>query len=338
MTRSLLWGAGPAAALAVVLAAALAPAPAAEDTGREAAQAATAARIELKRDDDAGQLLVLIDGKEALGYQYAKYVDMAHYFPVRSPSGKLLTVQETEPYPHHRSIWFADAVQLEGRRKASFYMARSTRLDKNDPRSPCRDRIRHVAFLPDKISGNRADLGMKLLWEMDENVPVLDEARQLRLVALGKGEYFLDLTFAVTASYGDVKFVSDPTHYAWPYVRMHPQFSVEKGGGTITNSEGGINGAGTLMKPARWVDYSATVDGVTEGLAVFSPDAKAPPRWFTRDYGTFGPRRPDEQSGKPFTLKKGESLKTRVGILVHSGDVKAAGVAGRYQGYVDGKL
>ena len=332
MGKSLLWGVAAVAAWAVP-----AGAMAAEAAATQPAQAEPA-RIELKRDDDAGLLLILIDGKEALGYQYAKYVDMAHYFPVRSPSGKLLTIQETEPYPHHRSIWFADTVQLEGRRTASFYMARSTRVDKNDPRSPCRDRIRHVAFLPDKVSGSRADLGMKLLWEMDENVPVLDEARQLRIVALGKGEYFLDLTFAVTASYGDVKFLSDPTHYAWPYVRMHPQFSVEKGGGTITNSEGGINGAGTLMKPARWVDYSATVDGVTEGLAVFSPDAQAPPLWFTRDYGTFGPRRPGEQSGKPFTLKKGESLKTRVGILVHSGDVKAAAVAGRYQEYVDGKL
>jgi len=328
MNKSTLWSIVLAATAAGLLVAAQANAPAAEEP----------ARIALKQDDAAGLLQVFIDGKEALGYQYAKHVDMAHYYPVLSPTGKLLTIQETEPYPHHRSIWFADTVQLEGKRNASFYMARNTRLDKKDPKSPCRDRIRHVEFLPPKIAGNQATLGMKLLWEMDEKVPVLDEERQLRVVALGKGEYFLDMTFTLAASYGNVKFVSDPTHYAWPYVRMHPQFSVEKGGGTITNSEGGINGAGTLMKPARWVDYSAKVEGTAEGLAMFAPDTKNPPLWFTRDYGTFGPRRPDEQSGKPFTLKKGETLKQRMGILVHSGDVKDGQVAERYQQYVDGKL
>jgi hypothetical protein len=298
-----------------------------------------AARVELKRDDAKGRLQVLIDGKEALVYQYGPEVDMAHYYPVRSPSGRLLTVQETEPYPHHRSVWFADTVQLEGQRKTSFYMARDTRVDKKDPKSPCRDRIRHVKFLAEEAKGAGATLAAQLVWEADMGkLPVLDEVRRMRVVALGGGEYFLDGRFTVTAAYGDVTFLSDQAHYAWPYVRMHPQFSVEKGGGTIAGSEGGVNEAGTLMKLARWLDYSAKVEGVTEGLAMFAADPKTPARWFTRNYGTWGPRRPDAQSGKPFVLKKGESLEQRVGILVHSGDVKEGKVAERYQQYVDGRL
>jgi len=296
------------------------------------------ARIELKRDDAQGQLHVLLDGREALVYRYGSDVDLPHYFPVRSPSGKPMTVQQTEPYPHHRSLWFADTVQLEGRRKASFYMALYSRADAKDPKSPFRDRVRHVEFLPDRVENGQAEIGTKLVWEMDGNVPVLDELRRVRIVALGQGEYFLDMTFTLTAAYGDVHFVSDATHYAWPYVRMCPEFSVAQGG-KIVNSEGGVDQAGTNGKPARWVDYSNAVGGETEGLAVFSHAEDGQPRlWLTRDYGTFGPRRDEARNGKPFTVKQGESIAQRVGILVHRGDATSGRVAQRYQQYLDGKL
>jgi len=67
-------------------------------------------------------------------------------------------------------------------------------------------------------------------------------------------------------------------------------------------------------------------------------DRASPPLWQVRDYGTFGPRRPDAQSGVPFVLKKGESLQQRVGILVHSGDATTGRVAERYQQFIAGKL
>ena len=179
---------------------------------------------------------------------------------------------------------------------------------------------------------------MKLVWEMDVDVPVLDELRHMRIVGLGGGEYLVDLTFTLSASYGDVTFVSDAVHYAWPYIRIHPQFSGDEGGKLI-NSEGGIGQSQTHNQIATWIDYSNTVDGVTEGLAVFShTDNKHPHRWLTREYGTFGPRRDDQRSGKPFVLTQGDSLRQRVGILVHSGDVNAGKVKERYQQYIDGDL
>jgi hypothetical protein len=299
--------------------------------------AESAARVELKHNEPRGQLQVLVDGKEAVVYQYGANVDMPHYYPVRSPSGRLLTVQQTEPYPHHRSLWFADTVQLAGQRKASFYNALYSK-DKKDPKAPYRDQIRHVEFVPGKVAGNQGEIGMKLLWVIDQQTPVLDEQRQLRVVALDQGQYLLDMQFTVIAAYGNVQFLSDQAHYAWPYVRMNPEFSVQKGG-TMTNSEGGVNQAGTHNKRAYWIDYSNKVGGATEGMAFFLYDRSQPaPLWLTRDYGTFGPRRPNPQNGKPFVLKKGESLKQRVGILVHSGDVKAGQVEKHYQQYADGKL
>jgi hypothetical protein len=63
-----------------------------------------------------------------------------------------------------------------------------------------------------------------------------------------------------------------------------------------------------------------------------------PHTWLTRNYGTFGPRRNDAQNGKKFTLKKGETLTRRIGVLVHNGDVKSGKVAERYEEYCKGKL
>lgn len=297
-----------------------------------------APRIDIKPNDAEGKLQVFIDGKESLTYVHGENVDLPHYYPVRSPSGQSLTAQQIDPFPHHRSVWFADSVRLAGQqRKVSFYNAWFSRANPKDPKSPFRDRIRHTEAKPGKSEGNQAEITLKLVWEMDRKTPVLDESRLMRIIALGQGEYLVDLKFTLTASYGDVEFDSDAVHYAWPFVRISPEFSPQKGG-VLSNSEGGIGQAKTHNQTARWVDYSNTVAGQTEGLTVCShPDNGPPPRWLTRDYGTFGPRRPDEKSGKKFTLKKGEQLTQRVGILVHRGDVKGGKVAERYQSYVDGK-
>jgi len=298
-----------------------------------AQQKASSPRIEVKLDDEAGRLRAMIDGKEAFAFHYAADLDLPYIVP-RSPSGKAMTVVRADPYPHHRSLWFADTVQLAGKAKVSFYNALYSRVDKKDPNSPFRNRVRLVKLFPPSIGDGSATISAKLLWEMDRDTPVLDEHRRMRLAPLGGGEYLLDLTFTLTAAHGDVAFVSDATHYAWPYVRMAPAFSVQKGG-TMTNSEGGVNQKGTHGKLARWVDYSNTVDGVTEGLAVLVHSEKAEPRrWLTRDYGTFGPRREDARSGKKFALAKGESLLQRVGILVHTGDVKTGKVPERYAAYI----
>ena len=179
---------------------------------------------------------------------------------------------------------------------------------------------------------------MTQVWQMDQKVPVLDQEQRIRIVALGGGQYFLDIRYRVAAGYGSVNFVSDAVHYAWPYVRMHPQFSVDHGG-RITNSEGGVDQKGTCSKEAHWVDYSNTIAGVAEGLALFSHSRNEyPHKWLTRDYGTFGPRWPDALSGKPFTLASGQTLEHRVGLLVHSGDVQSGQVAQRYAAYIAGKL
>ncbi len=294
--------------------------------------------IELQPDDDSGRLLVLIGGRTAFVYQYSPNHDLPHYWPLNSPSGKNLLIQQTQPYPHHRSFWFADTVRLEGQREVSTYNALYSGqvIGREAWGPPFRDHVRHLEFSALESKEGRAVIHSRSIWEMDGDLPVLDEERHVLVFALGNGEYQLDITFFLKAPYGDVEFVSDAVHYAWPYLRMHPVFSGENGG-TLVSDAGAKGQESTDMQVALWIDYSNTVGGVTEGVAVFQwPDGKDH-RWLTREYGCFGPRRPDERSGEPFTLRKGESIAQRVGILVHRGDVEDGKVAERYRDYITGR-
>ncbi len=300
---------------------------------------ATGDRIAWDQDDQQGQLRVTIDGQEAFVFNYGPQVDLPHFHPLRSPDGQSMLVAHPQPYPHHRAFWFADTVQRSGQRVGDFYEAYYTGPGgRKDPGPPFRDHVRHVRFVPGAVKENQWQLEEQLIWEIDDDVPILNEQRKLRLVALGDGEYLLEIHFLVTAAYGDVDFVSDAVHYAWPYLRMAPSFSVDQGG-RLTNSAGGVNQQGTHNQTADWVDYSNTVEGRTSGLTIFShPTNGRPQVWLTRDYGTFGPRRMDAKSGRRFRLEKDQSMQQRVAILVHRGDVKQGRVVERYLAYCAGEL
>lgn len=293
--------------------------------------------VQLQQDQAAKKLVVLVDGRPALAYQFDNEFALPHFWPVRSPSGKLLTVQRPDPFPHHRSLWIADKVQAADGPAVDFYHSWKNLRTPSEPADGFRHFIRHQRFGELKTEGSTANVEAELQWIVDDNKPVLDEHRRLRVVALGDGEYFLDLTWKLTASDGDVKFLSDKVHYGWPYVRIHPQFSGEQGG-VITNDRGQHGQAETNDQTASWIDYSNTVEGETEGLALFIYPDDESHRWLTREYGTFGPRRSEKFSGTKFTLRSGESLQGRVGILIHRGDAKSGQITERYRQYIEDQL
>ncbi|MCX6574569.1 MAG: PmoA family protein, partial [Candidatus Aminicenantes bacterium] len=160
--------------------------------------------VTLSRDDAAGRITVLVGGREALVFQCGPDLDMVHYWPLRSPGGRNMLVQKTEPYPHHRSFWFADTVRVEGgERDLSFYngLYSGVKAESGDYGPVFRDRIRLVSFPRLEAAKGRAEIDAELVWESDGR-PVLDEARRLVVHSLGDGEYLLDQTWTLTAAYG----------------------------------------------------------------------------------------------------------------------------------------
>ncbi|MCJ7681280.1 MAG: PmoA family protein, partial [Candidatus Aminicenantes bacterium] len=205
--------------------------------------------FEIINNDAAGHLSIQMNGREVLVYRYGEEWDIVHYWPMNSPSGKNMLVQKTEPYPHHRSFWFADTVSLDGRRQVSTYNAlySGNPLGENDNGPPFMDRILNKRFSRLATREKRAEVISELVWEMDTVVPLLDEYRRMILHDLGRGEYLLDITFELNAAYGKVEFQSDDVHYAWPYLRLHPVFNGENGG-MITSDTGAKGQEETNMK------------------------------------------------------------------------------------------
>ncbi|MCK7482999.1 MAG: PmoA family protein [Candidatus Moduliflexus flocculans] len=155
-----------------------------------------------------------------------------------------------------------------------------------------------------KPTDDRAEIVAELVWESDGR-PVLDETRRLVVHSLGAGGVpprpDLDPDPGRTAT--------SPSSATTSTTPGPSSVSTRPGTASTAAASSSDTGAtgqeATNMKPALWIDYSNTVDGVTEGVAVFQyPDGREH-RWLTREYGCFGPRRPDDRSGKPFTLKDG---------------------------------
>lgn len=301
--------------------------------------AAQHAELVLQRDDETGKLSVLSDDHELLTYQYASEFALPHIWPLRSPSGKLLTEQHPDPFPHHRSLWIADRIKIGSELDVDFYHCFKNFRQSGVPESGYKHFIRHEEFADAKADGQTATFTSRLRWIVNESTPVIHETRTHRVVALGNGEYLLDLQWELRPANDreDLTIVSDWVHYAWPYLRVHPQFSGENGG-KILSDTGARGQSQTNDKYARWIDYSNTVEGKSEGVAVFPFTQSEPIKWLTREYGTFGPRRPDRLSGTRFALKPEQPLKGRAAIFVHQGDATAGRVAERYQQYLEGQL
>ncbi len=305
--------------------------------------AGTSSTFTLKADDATGQLNAALDDSSIFLYNYGEEWNLPHFYPFNTPSGKNLLVQITEPYPHHRAFWVSDTVMRDGV-KGDIYNGyySGVKTGKKTFGPPFNTAVRHMSFDLTTSTPGMAAIKEHLVWETQRTTstyPLLDEHRDIKLVALAGGDYLVDFSFRLEAKYGDVKFISDPVHYSWPYLRLNSTFSGTDGG-VITTDSGATGQEATNLKPALWIDYSNTVDGETEGVAMFQWPYKVdePRKWLTRDYGTFGPRRPDSQSGKPFTLKHGDSLAQRVGVFVHRGDVKTGNIGEVYQQFVDEKL
>ncbi len=284
-------------------------------------------RVTAARDDDAGALRFAIDGREAFVYQYGSEWAIPHIWPLRSPSGRSLLVQKTEPFPHHRSLWIVDKIQLGDGPVIDFYHEWQNRVDAERPELGHHSFIRHDGFTELRDGPGCAAATAELTW-MIHGEPAMDQELRMELADLGDGEYSLHLQWSLVAAYGELRFPSDWVHYAWPYLRMDPAFNGENGG-VITDDQGRRGQEATNGQYARWVDYSGTVDGVTEGVTVVLPDDGQPRKWLTREYGTFGPRRPDAWSGTKFRLERGERLSGEVRLLIHRGDVVDGRVAAR---------
>jgi hypothetical protein len=104
----------------------------------------------------------------------------------------------------------------------------------------------------------------------------------------------------------------------------------EQFGGELTDAAGRKGARQIWGQSADWVDYSGTLDGKWIGLTIMPDPANFRPSWYhARDYGftaanPFGRESMKAGAKSAVVVKKGEELRLRYGVLVHSGDSRTS--------------
>jgi hypothetical protein len=248
---------------------------------------------------------------------------------------------ETTDHKHHRGVWFChgdvipEGMTLEHKIKgvagvdfwaegAGHGIITCTKVDQ--PRQHAEDHASIVTINTWCMSAKGA--------VQDK---VLEEVRTLHCMDRGEATLFL-VEIELTASQCPVLFAD--TKEGCLGVRVADSMT-EKNGGVLENAQGRRGEKNCWGRLSAWCDYSGKVEGQTVGITIMADPRNAwHTAWHARGYGLlaanpFG----REKSGFPcrlgqselVRLGKGETLKLRYGVLVHSGDAKTGKVAEHYE-------
>jgi len=263
------------------------------------------------------QIVVDVDGKLFTCYKFADSQKYPYFWPVNGPlSGKSITTETSEPYPHHHSLLFG-CDRVNG---GNYWQ------DVNQ-----RGQILSQGPKVAEASGERIVLTDTCLWKQPGKEPVIEDTRQITICAPSEKLRIIDFKITMTPLV-DIEILK--TNHSLFSARVVPELSV-KSGGTLINAEGNTREKGTFGAASPWCDYSGTRDGATEGIAILQNPANRwyPSKWFTRDYGFFSPTPMYWLEGDKLNLAKGEKLTLEYRVLVHAGDSETSNIAGLFNQY-----
>ncbi len=255
------------------------------------------------------------DGSLITSYILSDYQKYPFFFPVNGPSKANVTSMRNALYPHHSSLFFGcDRVNggnywQEGLERGQIVSLRADIL---------------------KSGGGEAVIENECIWKRPgADAPIKD--KRIISVSVPSGDKF-QIDFEITMEMlMDVTI--QKTNHSLFSGRMDMDLAVINGG-TMVNAEGETSEKGTFGKRSPWMDYHGERMGKTEGMAILQHPSNDwyPAPWFTRDYGFFSPTPmywPED--GEKKELKKGEKIRLRYRVIIHSGDHKAADIAGEFE-------
>lgn len=276
---------------------------------------AASQKVSAKIEKD--RVVVDVDGKLFTCYKFAGSQKYPYFWPVNGPlSGKSITTETSEPYPHHHSLLFG-CDRVNG---ANFWQ------DVNERGQILSQGPKIITASPQRIV-----LTDTCLWKQPGKEPIIEDTRQITICAPSEKLRIIDFKITVTPLV-DIEILK--TNHSLFSARVVPELSV-KSGGTLINAEGNTSEKGTFGAASPWCDYSGTRDGATEGIAILQNPANRwyPSKWFTRDYGFFSPTPMYWLEGDKLNLAKGEKLTLEYRVVVHTGDAKTANIAGLFSQY-----
>jgi len=264
------------------------------------------------------KVVVTVAGKLFTCYKFAPLQKYPYFWPVNGPaSGKSVTTESSQPYPHHHSLFFScDRVN-----SGNFWQEEN--------------KYGQIVSQGPKIieaEGDRIIFTDTCYWQQPKSEPVILDLRRVVITAPNEKLRFIDFEISLQPL---TDILIQKTNHSLFSARVMPELSV-KSGGTLVNAEGKTSEKGTWGVASPWCDYSSTRNGVTEGIAILQHPSNQwyPCKWFTRDYGFFSPTPMNWlKDDQPLKLAKCETLTLRYRVVVHSGDAKAADINGLFKQY-----
>jgi hypothetical protein len=233
-------------------------------------------------------------------------------YPIIGPAGRPLTrmghPHDPESHSHHNSVWLSHQ-NVDG---ANFW---------EDGRGPKIEQVRVCRF---KDGDGEAFLETENVWRDQDGKTALRELRRTRVQILPDDEWIL--VFEIQLEAPDEPVALGETAFGFIGVRMAKTIGVHDGGGTIRNSEGGVDEVGCFRKPARWVDYSGpitreAIEGIT--LMDHPMNLNHPVPFHVRDDGWMGAALTFPGAHK---IEPGIPMRLRYGLYIHRGQPEPAAI------------
>jgi hypothetical protein len=289
-------------------------------------------------------------GKDLVGrYHVGPEAAKPYFWPLHAPGGLAVTrawpMEKAQPgekidHPHQKSMWFChgdvipEGMELKQKIKG---------VEGVDFWSEAKGHGTIVCTKvgEPKMEKDQAQITTVNEWRTADGDKILDETRTIHLYRIGDARllvFDIDLSASVVPiTFGDTKEGSFG-------VRVRDSLTEERGKGKLINADQKETEKNCWGRLSAWCDYSGPVDGKTAGITIFADPANPYPTcWHSRGYGLmaanpFG----RDKAGFPamkgkkdlVKLAKGDHLKLRYGLLLHSGDAHEGKVAEIYERFV----
>jgi len=244
------------------------------------------------------------DGVEITRYHFGQDLHRPFLFPVIGPSRLSLTrmghPRDPESHSHHNSVWISHN-DIAG---TNFWS------DTGD------GKVRHKRIVKFEDGDASASMITENEWLTKQGKVLLLETRKITVLLLDNREWLMIIYLEFKAANTEITLGKTP--FGVIGVRMAKTIGVNDGGGTIRNSEGGVNEKEILWKKAKWVDYSGpiTKDKI-QGITLFDhPNNPNFPTYFhVRNDGWMGASLTFDG---PREITPEKPLRLSYGLYIHS--------------------
>ncbi len=267
---------------------------------------------------DGKQVVVQVAGQVFTVYRFDPTLKKPYFFPINGPlTGTGITTANTEPYPHHHSLFFG-CDRVNG---GNYWQEANAR-----------GQIVSEGARIIEARGRQVVIEDRCRWQRPGAPEPFADERRIVISAPDARLRLIDFSIRLVAQM-DVHI--EKTNHSLFSGRIATHMCAEKGG-RLVNAEGNVGEKATYGKKSAWCDYSGDNRGKVEGMAILDwpKNPWSPSPWFTRDYGFFSctPMYWMEADGMRF--KKGESVQLKYRVVVHAGNEKDADIKGLYATWI----